>query len=35
MTLQGSSEVTTQTLIGSAKVIQRVDWRLTLRRLGA
>jgi hypothetical protein len=35
MTLEGSSEVTTQTLNGSAKVIQRVNWRLTLRRLGS
>jgi hypothetical protein len=35
MTLQGSSEVTTQALNGSAKVVQRVDWRLTLRRLGS
>jgi hypothetical protein len=35
MTLQGSSEVTTETLNGSAKVVQRVDWRLTLRRLGS
>jgi len=35
MTLQGSSEVTTQTLSGSAKVVQRVNWRLTLRRLGS
>jgi hypothetical protein len=35
ITLQGSSEVTTQTLSGSAKVVQRVNWRLTLRRLGS
>jgi len=35
MTLQGSSEVTTQALNGSAKVVQRVEWRLTLRRLGS
>jgi hypothetical protein len=35
MTVQGSSEVTTQTLNGSAKVVQSVDWRLTLRRLGS
>jgi hypothetical protein len=35
MTVQGSSEVTTQALNGSAKVVQSVDWRLTLRRLGS
>jgi hypothetical protein len=35
MTVEGSSEVTTQTLNGSAKVVQNVNWRLTLRRLGS
>jgi hypothetical protein len=34
MTLQGSSDVTTQTLSGSATVAQHTDWRLRLRRLG-
>jgi hypothetical protein len=34
MTLQGSSDVTTQTLSGSASVVQHVGWRLRLQRLG-
>jgi hypothetical protein len=34
MTLQGSSDVTTETLSGSATVVQHVSWRLRLRRLG-
>jgi hypothetical protein len=35
ITLQGSSDVTTQTVSGSAKVVQHISWRLTLRRLGS
>jgi hypothetical protein len=34
ITLQGTADVTTQTLSGSAKVVQHVAWTLTLRRLG-
>ena len=34
MTLEGSSDVTTETLDGSATVVQHVGWRLRLRRLG-
>ena len=34
ITLQGTTDVTTQTLSGSAKVVQHVSWRLRLRRLG-
>jgi hypothetical protein len=34
MTLQGSADVTTETLSGSARVTQHVGWRLRLQRLG-
>jgi hypothetical protein len=34
MALQGSSDVTTETLSGSATVVQHVGWRLRLQRLG-
>jgi hypothetical protein len=35
VTLAGGAEITTQLLNGSARVLQRVHWTLTLRRLGA
>jgi hypothetical protein len=34
MTVQASSDVTTNTLSGSARVVQHVAWRLRLQRLG-
>jgi hypothetical protein len=34
ITVQGSSDVTTETLTVPATVVQHVGWRLSLRRLG-